>query len=159
MLGRLSWAHSSDLTSPAEARLHDCVRPAVWSANVAVASGSSPGPQDSVSKCAEEGDPWIQPQQWQEGMRGFLSVVGFCFCFKTPYLCQVMSASTHLTACLPLFFLLLNRLQLQTVSLSALPLTCNISLFPEHSTSVPKFSHFTAFETRKQEAVVNADCK
>ena len=34
----------------------------------------------------------------EEGMRGFLSVAGFCFCFKSPYLCQVGSASAHLTA-------------------------------------------------------------
>ena len=100
----LSGAHTTGLTSLAEARLCDCIRPAVWSANVTVASGSSPGRWDSVSKHAEEGVPWIQPQQWQEGMRGFLSEAGFHFCFKTPYLCQVMSASTHLTACLALFF-------------------------------------------------------
>lgn len=120
----------------------DAIKPAVWFAD-GQRLKQQPRAQQSAN-LRREGGPWIQSQQLEEGMRGFLSEAGLCFCFKTPYLCWVRSASTHLTALSPHFFFLLTGLQPQTVSLSALPLTCNIALLPKHPTFVPKFSHFTA---------------
>ena len=135
------------LISLLEARLHGCIKSAVRAVDAAAAAGGrsgNPGRQSLDAVTTVTG----------EGMRGFLSVAGFCFCFKSPYLCQVGSASAHLTACLALVFCFCIGSSPQTVPLSALALTCSISLFPKHCTSVLKFSHFTASPTREQEVLL-----
>lgn len=57
MLRRHSQRHPrAGLISLSEARLHDCIKPAVWSVNVAVAAASRLADLDPATAVTEEGN-------------------------------------------------------------------------------------------------------